>query len=81
MFEFPHKLPHELRIKILGSKKILRKSMKYLNLMVSTQSAAQKTNFDICARKSRKKTAVKHSIEKHISVNFVNLSTNLCPRL
>ena len=31
--------------------------------------------------KNCKKSAVKHSIEKPISLNFVNLSPTFCPRL
>ena len=31
--------------------------------------------------KNRKKSAVKHSIEKPISLNFVNLSPTFCPRV
>ena len=30
---------------------------------------------------NRKKTAVKHSIEKSVLINVVNLSTGVCPRL
>ena len=48
--------------------------------MVSTQQASQKGNFDTCAGKSRK-VSCKHSIEKLIFLNFVNLSTIFCPRL
>ena len=31
--------------------------------------------------KNRKISAVKHSIEKPVLLNFVNLSTTFCPRL
>ena len=33
------------------------------------------------SEKNRKKSAVKHSIEKAILLNFVNMSTSFCPRL
>ena len=44
--------------------------------MASTQPATQQSNFDSFARTLRK-LAVKHSIEKPILFNFVNLSTIL----
>ena len=37
--------------------------------------ANEKANFDSCARQNCKKSAVKHSIEKPILLNFVNLYT------
>ena len=43
--------------------------MKYLDLMTN-----RKENFDVCAKRD-KKSAVQHSIEKPILLNFVNLST------
>ena len=53
--------------------------------MGSTQPASQKTNFDICQLpnelQNRQKSAVTHPIEKPILINFMNLSTILCPRL
>ena len=48
--------------------------------MTSTQPATHKAIFDICAGKSLK-LAVKHSIEKPILLNFVNLTAILCPGL
>ena len=61
---------HPLRI--LGIQKILRKSLKCLDC----KYPKAKFSVKIC-----KKPAVKHSIEKAISRNFVNLSTTFCPRL
>ena len=53
-----------------------------------TQPTTQKPNFDVFQtnkqtnkQKNCKKSAVKHPIEKPIFFNFVNLSTNLCPRM
>ena len=59
--------------------------------MVTIQPTNQKGNFDIGTsrfqkiartflRKNRKKSAVKHSMEKPILLNFANLSTILSPR-
>ena len=45
--------------------------LKDLGFDVSTQTATQKTNLSL----------VKHSIEKTILLNFVNLFTFPCPRL
>ena len=52
-----------------------------LGLMVSTQAATQKPNFDINLVESWKQSAIKHSIEKPVLLNFVNLSTTFCTRL
>ena len=51
-----------------------------MDLLANTQPSIQKPNFDIFSVKNRKKSPVKHSIEKPILLNFVNLSTTLCPR-
>ena len=59
----------------MKSYEISRKSLKCLALMPSTQPANQKANFDSCARQNCKKSTVKHSIEKPILLNFMNLST------
>ena len=48
--------------------------------MASTQPTTQKTIFEICAKNSTK-SAVKHFIEKHILLSFVNLSTIFCTKL
>ena len=40
-----------------------------------------KAKFRCFLVKNCKKSAVKHSVEKPILVNFVNLSTAFCPRL
>ena len=78
VYELPHKLPNKLRLRILGNQENSRKSLKCLDLMVSTQSFNQKPNFLV---KSRKKSAVKHCTGKPISLNFVSLSAAFCPRL
>ena len=54
--------------------------MKCFDLLVSTWPATQEANFDIYV-KNRQKSTMKHSIEKPILLNFVNLSTIFCPRL
>ena len=46
MYQLPHKFPNDLNIKILGNKKISRKSLKCLELLVSNLPANQKENFD-----------------------------------
>ena len=66
------------RLKILGNKEISRKSLKYFNLMASTQLSTQKPNFLV---KNCKKSAVKHSVEKSVLFNFLNLSPAFCSRL
>ena len=80
MYELPHELPNDLRYGNLRNSEISGKSVKCLDLMVSTQPATQEANFGICA-KNHKKSAIKHSIEKPILLNFVNLFTIFCPRL
>ena len=51
-----------------------------LGLIAGTQATTQKTDCYI-EGKNPQKQAVKHSMEKHILLNFVNLSTIICPRL
>ena len=46
--------------------------------MGSTHATIRNTNFDLFVR-SKKKSAVKHSIEKSILLNFLNLSTTFYP--
>ena len=43
--------------------------------MASTQPTNQKTNFDIYTKNIVKRKLKKYSIEKHILLNFMNLST------
>ena len=66
------------RLRILGSYKVTRKSLKCLDLLASTQPTTQKLNFDLTFLViSHKKSAVKHPIEKSILLRFVNLSTTI----
>ena len=62
------------------SQEISRKALKCLDWMASSQSTTQRKilAFEL---KNRKKSVKKHSIEKHIFLNFVNLSTIICQRL
>ena len=48
--------------------------------MAGTQTATQKTDFYIYA-KNCEKSVVKYFIEEHILLNFVDLSTIICPGL
>ena len=80
MYELPHELPNDLKLRILKNYEILRKSLKYLELMVSIQTATLKADFDSCARNSEK-SEVKHLIEKPILLNFMSLPTIFCLRL
>ena len=48
-----------------------------MDLMASIQPTMQKTFM----LENRLKSAVKHSIEKFVSLYIVNLSTILCPKL
>ena len=82
MYRLPHELLIDLRLRILRNKEVrkLGKSLKCLELTASTHSAAQKVNVDSFLE-NRRKSAVKHSREKPISLNFVNLSTIFCPKL
>ena len=48
--------------------------------MENTQPTIQKLNFETFGKTS-KKIAVEHSIEGSNLLNFLNLSTTICPRL
>ena len=54
--------------------------LKCFALKASTQPEIYKTNFDSLLE-NWEKSAAKHSTEKTILLNFVNLSTTFCPRL
>ena len=54
MYKLPHELPQDLKLKMLGNKEILKKSLKCLELTAYTQPATQKTDFESCARKLQK---------------------------
>ena len=81
MYELPHELPNDLKVRIFGNQEISENPLKCLDLMASTQPAIQKPNFDVFRAKNCKKSTVKHSIEKPILLTFVNLSTTFYPRL
>ena len=54
--------------------------------MENTQPTIQKLNFETFGKtskkkKKKKKKAVEHSIEGSNLLNFLNLSTTICPRL
>ena len=73
-----HKLPNDVRLRILGNKETSRKSLKYLELMTSSQPVTHKGISDICARKSRK-WSVKYFIEKPTLLNsWISLQSVLC---
>ena len=55
VYELPHELPSDLRLRILGNQE-------------SIQPSNQKPNFDVFLVKNRKKSAVKHSTEIPISL-------------
>ena len=61
---------NDLRFRILSRK---LGTLKCLNFMASNQPGTQKANLTF-ALNSREKSAVKHSMEKTILLNFVNLS-------
>ena len=80
MYEVSHDLLNNLRLRILGNYEISRTFLKCLDSVAGTQTATPKIDFYIYA-KNREKSAVKYSTEKkHVLLNFVNLSTIVCPR-
>ena len=82
MYELHHELPNDLRLRILGYLEILRKSLKFLGLFMCEYLAVHpKAKLWDFLVKNCKKSAVKHSKEKSILLNFVNLSPAFCSRL
>ena len=73
----PHDLPNNLILRILGNKKISRKFFECVNMMGSTYPDTQRQLLTFLW-KTRKKRAVKHSIQKVI---LSNLLTAFCSRL
>ena len=45
IYELPHELQNDLRLRILGNKKILRTSHVFTELYLSAQSSSQNENF------------------------------------
>ena len=54
LYEWPHELPNDLRLRILGNKKILGKSKILVETQPSAQSSFQKLNFGNSSEKTRK---------------------------
>ena len=54
VYELPHELPNDLRLRILGNKKMLVKSQIWVETQPSTQSPFQKLNFGSSSQKTRK---------------------------
>ena len=54
VYELPHELPNDLRLKTLGNKEILRKSQIWVQTQPSAQSPFQKLNFGNSSPKTRK---------------------------
>ena len=69
-------MPHELPI--LGN---FKKIPEMLGFDGEYPAVQPKTRFWRVLVKMRKKSAVKHSIEKPNLLNFVNMSPTFCPRL
>ena len=78
MYELPHELPNDLRLRKLGNFKKIPEMLGFDGEYPAVQPKAKFWHFLV---KNCKKSAVKHSIEKPILLNFVNLSPTFCPRL
>ena len=82
MYELPHELPKDLRLQE-GLKEIRKFQKNPWNAWIwrRVRSCPNKTQIWVFSVKSRKKAAVKQSIEKPALLNLVNLSSTPCPRL
>ena len=86
MYELPDQLPNDYVPKKEKKKKKkdlgnLKKIPEMLGFDGEFPAVNPKAKFRRFLVKSCKKSAVKHSVEKHILLNFVNLSPTFCPRL
>ena len=54
LYELPHELPNDLRLRILGNKEILVKSQIWVETEPSAQSPFQKLNLGSSSQKTRK---------------------------
>ena len=52
--ELPHKLPNDLRLRILGNQEILEKCQMWVQTQPNSQSSFQKLNVDNSCQKTRK---------------------------
>ena len=74
MYELHHELPNYLRLKNLKKLRNFRKIPEILGFDGKCPAVHRKANFWRFLVKNRKKSAVKHFIEKPVWLNFVNLS-------
>ena len=88
MYELLHKLPNDFRLRKLWPQEIRELQENPWHAWIieigpkgECSAGHPKAKFRRFFVKNCKKLAVKHSIEKPILLNFVNLSTTLSPRL
>ena len=73
MYQFPHELSSNLTLDLMKLE-----NFKKVPEMLGFESEYSARHFLL---RNRQKSDVKHSTEKSVSLNFVNLSTIFCPRL
>ena len=81
MYELPHELPNDLRLKVLRKIRNCKRIPEMLGFNGEYTAGHPKAKFLGILVKNWKISAVKNSIEKPILHNFVNLSPTFCPRL
>ena len=78
VYEFPHKLPNDLRLRILGNKEILGKSQIWVE--PSAQSPFQKLNFGSSSQKTCKSRYQTFLVLPSFT-GFVYFVPNILPRI
>ena len=78
MHDFPHELPDDLKVRILGNLEMSRKSLSKKILDGEYPFVHPRVNCRPFFGKNHKKLHVKYSIEKPILLNFVDLSHTFC---
>ena len=80
VYELPHELPNDLRLRILGNKEILGKSQICVETEPSTQSPFQKLDFGNSSQKTRK---IRYQTFLFLSgfTGFLYFVPNILPRI
>ena len=79
VYDFPHKLPNDLRLTILGNKKILKKSQIWVETQPSTQSPFQ--NLDFASRSQKTRKSIYRTVLGLSSfTGFIYFLPNILPR-
>ena len=80
VYELPHELPNDLKLRMLGNKEILGKSQIWVEIKSSAQSPFQKLNFGSSSKKTGK-SRYQTFLVLFSFTGFLNFVPNILPRI